>query len=404
MRILVANKFWYHRGGLERVMFDEIAWLEEAGHEVAHFSTQHPQNEPSPWSQYFAPYYELGEDGDLGATSKLLAAALMFYNREAANRFTRLLVGFRPDVIHVHGIHRQLSPAILIAARDRSVPVVQTLHDYWPLCSADVLLRADGTPCDPSLCSVARPWPAVRHRCVRGSLAQSVLSAGETFFRNTVLRYQGLISSFISPSRFLADRVRHHGLHQRPIEVIPNAVAIAPAARGGEGFVFAGRLAREKGLRVLLEAAALSRVRLTICGDGPLAPLVGALGDERVKWVGAVSPAEVARLVAGSRAAVVPSTCLENAPMSALEPMAAGVPVIASAIGGIPELVRDGVDGLLVKAGSAPELADALESLARDPETAQTLGSRARERIRAEYSPDRHVAHLVGTLAKAATG
>ena len=395
MRILVANKFWYHRGGLERVMFDEIAWLEDAGHEVAHFSTNHPQNDPSPWSDYFVPYMELGESGGLGTRAKLLAATKMFYNREAAKRFTRLLVEFRPDVIHSHGIHRQLSPSILLAAKDRLVPVVQTLHDYWPVCPADVLLRGDGALCDPGLCSVSWPWAACGQRCVQGSRGRSALSAAETFTRNTVLHYQDLISRFISPSRFLADRVIAGGLDRRPIDVIPNAVSLPPAARGGDGFVYAGRLSREKGLQVLLQAAARSGVSLTVCGDGPLAPLVRAHVDEQVTWVGSVSPVEVAGVLATARAAVVPSTWFENAPMSVLEPMAAGIPVVASAIGGIPEVVRDRMEGLLVQPESVAELSTAMSLLDSKPSLAAELGAAARDRIGTRFSRESHLSSLL---------
>ena len=113
MRILVANKFWYRRAGLERVMFDEIGWLEDAGHEVAHFSTQHPENDASPWSDYFAPYLEIGPQTTLTPREKAIAVERMFWNTAAARRFARLLRDFRPDVVHVHGIHRQISPSIL---------------------------------------------------------------------------------------------------------------------------------------------------------------------------------------------------------------------------------------------------------------------------------------------------
>ena len=78
MRILVANKFWYRRAGQERVLFDEITWLQDAGHEVAHFSTQHPENDASPWSDYFAPYLEIGVGGELTARQKGIATARMF--------------------------------------------------------------------------------------------------------------------------------------------------------------------------------------------------------------------------------------------------------------------------------------------------------------------------------------
>ena len=397
MRILVANKFWYHRGGLERVMFDEVLWLESAGHQIAHFSTQHPLNEPSPWGDYFVPYLELGEGGKLRAAQKLRAVPRMFYSREAAMRFTRLLLDFRPDVVHVHGIHRQLSSSLLVAARERGIPVVQTMHDYHAFCCADVLLRGDGTLCEPPLCNLSAPWAAVRQHCVRGSLAQSGLAAAEAFCRNSLLRHQRLVTRFVSPSHFLADKLRRAGLSARPIDVIPNAVPVQPAAGGGRGLLFAGRLAPEKGLDVLLEAAELAGLPLTIAGDGPLMPYLKDRASGRVGLLGRVSPSRVSELLAAAAVAVVPSTWYENAPLSVLEPMACGTPVVASAIGGIPELVRDGVDGLLVEPGSAASFAAAFRAITADEERAGKMGAAARERVAEEFSPVRHVETLMHT-------
>lgn len=383
-------------------MFDEISWLESSGHQVAHFSTHHPLNEASPWSDYFVPYLELGEGGDLRAAQKLRAAARMFYSREAASRFTRLLLDFRPDVIHVHGIHRQLSPSLLVAARQRGIPVVQTMHDYHAFCCADVLLRGNGVLCEPPLCGLSAPWAAVRQRCVRGSLAQGGLLAAETFFRNSILRYQELLTRLISPSRFLADQLRRAGLTSRPIDLIPNAVPLQPSAGGGAGLLFAGRLAPEKGLDVLLDAAKLAGLPLTIAGDGPLLAHLKARAHADVSLLGRVSPSRVAKLLAGSAAAVVPSTWYENAPLSVLEPMACGTPVIASSIGGIPELVRDGVDGLLVRPGSTSSLAAALRALTVDRGQAQRMGAAARERVALKFSPAHHVENLLRTYELAA--
>jgi len=108
MRIRVANELWYRRGGLERVMFDEIAWPEAAGHETAHFSMRHPENDPSPWSDYFVPYLELGAHGSLTPRERASAAGRMFWNREAARRFACLLrASWKP-----RGTARRSSPGI----------------------------------------------------------------------------------------------------------------------------------------------------------------------------------------------------------------------------------------------------------------------------------------------------
>jgi glycosyltransferase involved in cell wall biosynthesis len=400
MRILVANKFWYRRGGLERVMFDEIRWLEDDGHEIAHFSTAHPDNEPSPWSSYFTPYIELGEGGSLSASDRARAAARLFSNREAARRFDRLVEEFRPDVVHVHGIHRQLSPSILAVARRHGVPAVQTLHDYHHVCPADVLLRADGSVCDPRRCGRAWYGAAVGGRCVRGSLGASALSAGETGWQRLTRAYERGIARFISPSRFMAERMAEGGWTV-PIDVVPNAIDAVEARNGaGSGFVVIGRLAREKGVDVALRAAGKAGVTMRVAGEGPLGPkLRQEYGD--APFLGRLDSDEVDSLVREARAAVVPSLWFENAPMSVLETMAAGVPVIASRTGGIPEQVTDGLDGLLVAPGDIDGFAAAMLRLHDDEALAMRLGIEARRTAQTRFSPEAHVRGLVASYVAA---
>lgn len=402
MRVLVANKFWYRRGGLERVMFDEIAWLEQAGHEVAHFSTTHPANDASPWSGHFAPYLELGSEGALSTAEKLTAAAHMFLNHDAKRRFYRLLADFQPDIIHVHGIHRQISPSILDAARRAGVPVVQTLHDYHHICPADVLLWRGEAVCEPRRCGRYCYGAAVRGRCVRGSLAASALSAAETSFQRIRRAYERGVTRFISPSAFLAEKMSSGGWDV-PCDVVPNAVPVAGAWRGGDYVLFAGRLSREKGIAVFLEAAERAGVRAIVAGEGPQE---AELRDRfsSAEFLGRVDGRAVQRLIEESLACVVPSTCYENAPMSVLEPMAAGAPVVASAIGGIPELIEDGLSGLLAPPGDVAELARALTRLRDDAALATRLGVAARERVREHFSPDAHLAGLLRTYEAAMRG
>ena len=397
MRVLVANKFWYRRGGLERVMFDEIAWLEAAGHEVAHFSTTHPENQASPWSDYFVPYLELGADGGLSARGKAVAVARMFYNREAARRFARLIDDFRPDLVHVHGIHRQLSPSILEVARRKGVPVVQTLHDYHVVCPADVLLLDDSTVCEPQRCIGFNYLPCVRHRCVRGSLGASALSALETYWRNRFLDYRSLVAAFISPTDFLARVLGKSGWRGRPVCVLRNSVPVAETGEVEDYFLYAGRLAREKGVHTAMEAAAKVGVELVIAGEGSLRERLEATAPDHVRFTGMLPGGQVEELLRHALAAVVPSEWFENGPMAVLEAMAVGRPVIASRIGGIPEQVRDGVEGILVEPGDVAGFAAAMRRLADDRSRADRMGEAGRRRIAEAFSPARHVEGLVAT-------
>lgn len=400
MRILVANKFWYRRGGLERVMFDEIEWLEEAGHEVAHFSTAHPLNVDSAWSGYFAPYLELGPGSGLSAADKARAVARMFENRPAARQFSRLVDDFKPDVIHVHGIHRQLSPSILGVARRRAVPVVQTLHDCHHLCPADTLLRGGSEKCDPPRCGTYWYGPAISHRCVRGSASVSALLAAETAVARMRHSYERGVTRFVAPSRCLRDMMSRGGWNV-PTDVIPNAVPLAECRVGaGEGFAVIGRLTWEKGVDIALQAARQSEVRLTVAGVGPAEDTLKTRFPE-AEFTGMLGKDAVAELVRRSRAVVVPSLWFENAPMSVLEAMAAGVPVIGSMSGGIPEQITSGHDGLLVPVGDADALADAMQLLANDPDLAVRLGNEARRTLQLRFAHDVHLVSLLETYERA---
>ncbi|MBN1461771.1 MAG: glycosyltransferase family 4 protein [Armatimonadetes bacterium] len=400
MRILFANKFWYRRGGLERVMFDEIEWLQDAGHEIAHFSTTHPRNDPSPWADYFVPYLELGEAGGLSSRQKLMAAARLFHNGVAARQFSRLLEDFRPDVVHAHGIHRQISTSILGVARRRQVPVVHSLHDYHLICPADVLLYRGSIPCQPRRCGSVWFGPCVTGRCVRGSLPASALSAAEITWARVRRAYTRGIDRFICPSEFTRAQMQNAGW-KTPMDVIRNAVPVDPVdPRLGDYFLVIGRLSREKGVEISTEAAVFADVPLVVAGDGPLRQSLEAKYP-RATFTGHLPTEEVLALIHGARAVVVPSLALENAPMSVLEPMTAGVPVIASRTGGIPEQVTDGVDGLLVPPGDAEALGKAMQRLAKDGDLARRLGARARMTVAQRFSVAEHVTALERTYQAA---
>lgn len=402
----MVNKFWYRRAGLERVMFDEIAWLEEAGHQVAHFSLTHPENDPSPWSYSFAPYLEIGPQSELTRRQQVVATGRMFWNQAAARRFSRLLRDFRPDVVHVQGIHRQVSPSILAVARSHGVPVVQGVHDHHPICASSDLLRGGTSICDPPRCGRFNVLPCLSSRCVQSSTARSGLAALELLSRRSLIERWDLIDAMICPSRYLADRLSQGGLDPSKLQVVPNAVPFredeppggrdpAEPANAEPFFLYAGRLSREKGLRTLLRAVKMAGVRLVVAGDGPQMAELRELAPPTTAFLGRISGERVDALLKNCRAAVLPSECPEIAPMAVLEAMAWGRPAIASRVGGVPEQLRDGVEGILTPPGDAQALAVALSVLAEDADLADRFGVLGRKRVAQHFSPE---AHLNGIL------
>jgi glycosyltransferase involved in cell wall biosynthesis len=197
-------------------------------------------------------------------------------------------------------------------------------------------------------------------------------------------RSQAMLHS--DPADWPKLRIVHCGVEPELYAAAPDPAALPP------DLVFVGRLAPVKGLRVLIEAMAEARaavpdLTLTVIGDGPdRAWLEAAVRpfDGAVRIAGPLSQAEVAAALARARAMVLPSFA-EGVPVVLMEAMASGRPVIATRITGVPELVEDGVSGLLVPPGDAASLAAAIVRLAREPETCRRMGAAGQARVRAEF-------------------
>jgi glycosyltransferase involved in cell wall biosynthesis len=394
--LLVGNHWTPGPGGAETMMVLTADLLRAAGHEVVPFAVAEEGTLPTPVRNRLpAPA------GD-GARTRFGEAWAGTWSPRAYRSLRLVVEEVRPDVAHVHHIYERLTPAVLDALRHAGVPAVMTLHDYKPVCP-NYRLFTDGAPC--TRCLSGRYVEVVRHRCLEGSRWRSVAAAVEAY----AARVRGLyrrVDRFIAPSAFLRDRVVEGGLPADRIDVLPNPVVAAPEPRQVRAeppvVLYASRLVAEKGVHPLLDAAALlpAGVRLRMVGSGRLERQVRArvaAEDLPVDVLGPRPPAEVAAHLCGAAAAVLPALWWENCPMAVLEAAAVGVPVVASAVGGIPELVADGETGVLVPPGDVAALAGALTALVEDRAGAARMGRGAWSRVRARHDPQAHVAALVAT-------
>ena len=402
MRILVVNKFYWAKGGAERVMFDLVDGYRRAGHEVIPFSMKSARNRVSEWSGHFVP--EIDYEAVRGAAGQFGAAARAIWSRDARRRIVALVREARPDVAHLHNFHHQLSPSIVDGLRAEGVPAVHTLHDYKVICP-NYLLYTEGAPCE--RCRGGRFHEAIRHRCVRGSLAGSAVAAIEMAFHRWRHTLERGITRFVSPSRFLRDKLLEFGFDPGRVSVVPNGIrldeGLPRAAAPGHGFLFAGRLSREKGVATLIEATARTEgLRLTIAGTGPeeepLRRLARERAGDRIEFLGHLDREVLLARVRAARAVVMPSQWYENAPLAALEALASGTPVVATRLGGLPEIVRDGECGLVVPPGDPDALAAAMARLETDATLAGRLGAGGREIVEAEYGLERQVEAMLALL------
>ncbi len=322
LRLLSLNSYHYRRGGSDVVYLEHDALFRGLGWDTAVMSMHHPKNIESPWSRYFVDELEFGHTS--GLLDKVVKAAKVVYSLEAQKKLRQLLAAFRADVAHLHCIYHHLSPSVLPVLHDAGVAVVLTAHDLKIACPAYKMLNHTGI-CE--RCRKGSVLNVVKHRCVRESLGASAIVAVESGLQRSLRLYRRYLGRVVTPSRFYKQKLMEWGWPEAQLAYVPNYVdagRFTPSYEPGDYFLFAGRLAVEKGVATLLKAAIQSKVALRIAGTGPLeAELRGLPGADQVQWLGFCSGEALWQQVRGARALVLPSEWYENAPMSILEAYAA---------------------------------------------------------------------------------
>ena len=391
-RLLAINNYFYRRGGAESVFLDHMEMFAAAGWDVVPFSMQHPDNLPSPWSDYFISEIEYGRNSSL--LTKFAQAAKIIYSLEARQKIRALISHSTPSVAHAHNVYHHISPSIFTTLREEGVPVVMTAHDLKLACPAYKML-SKGKVCE--RCRGGQIHNVLLKRCVKDSAAVSGLVLLETMIHRSFGLYRDTLDRVVAPSLFYRDKLTEWGWNANRIVYIPNCIdadQFSATADEGRYFVYAGRLAPEKGLATLVRAAAQARQPLVLAGTGPEETALRLLALETgadVVFAGYLDKPALKKLIGASRALVLPSEWYENAPISVLEAYALGRPVIGSRIGGIPELVIPEQTGLLAEAGNVDALAEALTRMAGFSRTERSnLGAAGRDWVRREFSPGQY--------------
>lgn len=388
--LLSINNYFYYRGGAETVFLEHNRMFEALGWNVVPFAMKHPKNLPTQWSKYFIDEIEFGEHYTLAERLKRIPKVI--YSFEARQKLWRLLDDTRPDVCHAHNIYNHISPSILGLLRSRGVPTVLTLHDLKIACPAYNMLAPDGI-CE--RCRGGRLYNVVVHRCIKGSAALSAVMMAEAVLHRVLGSYRRCVSRFVVPSRFYITKLSEWGMPTELFRYVPNFVDVGryrPQYAPGIGFVYFGRLSREKGLATLVRAAAAAQCQLKVIGSGPdLAGLraLAAEVDAHVTFAGFLTGDLLHDAVRSARAVIVPSEWYENAPMSVLEAYALGKPVIGARIGGIPELILENETGVCFASGDAAALAVTLRDMMQRPDAElEQMGRRARSWVETEFTAE----------------
>lgn len=359
MKILMVNKFLYPRGGAETYMLKLGETLSALGHEVQYFGMYDEKNTVGNASGMYTTNMDFHSTG----AARFLYPFKIIYSAEAKKKIGKVLDDFKPDIVHMNNINFQLTPSIIYAVKKRNVPLVQTVHDYQMVCPNHLLFSFDeNKPCN--RCIEGSKWNCFKHSCIHGSKAKSLIGTVEANLYAFLKTYKK-VDLYVSPSHFLAQKLLGASdIYKDKIFTIHNFIEkqAVPTKENtaGDYIAFAGRLSKEKGIDILAEAAKrLPQYRFCIAGGGPDGECLENIPN--VTMMGFLTGEKLVTFMANAKVLVVPSVWYENCPLSILEALSMGVPVITVNSGGMAELVDDGKTGTLAEAADVQSLVDAIE-------------------------------------------
>jgi len=377
LKVLIIHNAYQQRGGEDTVVEAEFDLLSSHGVNVKLFSKHNDV---------------------IAQLSKVQIAARTVWAADSAREFEAMLLQAKPDVVHVHNTFPLISPAVYWVAHKHKVPVVQTLHNFRLHCPQAMYLR-DGKVCEDCMGHI--PWRGVLHGCYRGSRVQTAVLAGMVSWHRAIHTWDTKVTRYIALNEFCRNKFIEGGLPPERMVVKPNFVDFpAPEACTRDGFLFVGRLSSEKGVDVLVQAfGMLAGASLRVAGTGPEANLLQGVAG--LTALGALPGERVRQQMAGSLALVLPSIWYENFPRTLVEAFGCGLPVIASRIGALAELVQDGVTGLLFEPGNAQDLTEKMHWAMQHPDEMAQMGRNARAKYEAEFTAERNYQQLMAIYAEA---
>jgi glycosyltransferase involved in cell wall biosynthesis len=400
MKILILHTHYRQPGGEDHVFAAEPALLRKKGHEAQTVAFHNQDLEVMPsWKQ----------------------AKNAMWNRTAHLQVRESIKRYRPHLLHIHNTFPLASPAIIHAAKAEKTPVVLTLHNYRLICPGSLLMRS-GQLCEECIGRTI-PWPGVIHKCWRGSKTHTAVVATMLATQRFLKTWSEQVDLYIALSEFSRKKFIQGGIPVDKIVVKPNFVndstlseATGVTTHGLQNTflssentpyaLFVGRLSPEKGIQTLLRAwRTLPEIELIVAGDGPLLGeterFIHRYNTKNILLLGRQPQADVLRLMHGARLLVCPSECYENFPMTIAEAFASSLPVIASRLGAMAEIVEDGRTGLLFEPGNAQDLANKVAWAWAHPEEMAEMGNEARREYEAKYTAEKNYGRLMEIYERA---
>lgn len=383
MKILIVHNSYQQEGGEDIVQNNEAELLSSNGHTVNVLTVSNNVIE--------------------GRWSKLQTAFQTTYSLQGKKRVAQAILTHKPDVVHVHNFFPLLSPSIFEACQEAAVPSILTLHNFRILCAGALLLR-EGKICED--CINGTPFSAVLHGCYRGSRLGTLAVARMINFHMRKGTWEKHVDRFIALTEFGKNKFIEAGLPAKKICVKPN-FSVAPSTHNHgaqkklKGGLYIGRLSKEKGIHTMLEAWAMSDLPLRIIGDGPLREDVISSKLKNQNFMGRQGHSVISKELSTTPYLIFPSEWYETFGLTIIEAFSHAVPVIASRIGVMAEIVKDGVTGLHFTPGNADDLHAKVHWANEHPNQMLEMGRNARREYEDKYTPEKNLSQILDIYREA---
>ena len=360
MNILQIDKYFYLKGGAETVFFNTIDLLKENGHHVVPFCLKNKKNRQSEYSKYFVDFPELSESSTL---TKIKNISNFFYNTDSVKKLESLIQAEKLDIAHIHLLFNGISVSILPLLKKYNIPIVMTVHDYRLICPAYTFRNGKEEICE-SCFKNKRYIQCFTNKCSKGNLINSLLLSLDSYFRDTFYNPLDYIDKFIFVSKFSLNKHIEANIKYKEKSVhLYNFTSDRKSniEEKKNYLLYIGRISEEKGIQTLIKAQQLvPNVDIKIVGTGPLLDNLKK-NYPNISFLGFKEGKELEQLIKEAKFSIVPSEWYENNPLSVIESMMSGTPVIGSNIAGIPELIKDKQDGFLFQTRNPNNLAEVIK-------------------------------------------
>ena len=404
MKIILVNYRYFISGGPERYYFNIKEILEQHGHEVIPFSVKSKRNLPNNYEKYFL---DIVDDEVYFAQAKkktprtiLKSFTRMFYSFEAKRKFKQLLKDTKPDLVYIMQMHNKISPSIVYAAKELKIPIIHRISDFQYMCPNALFYNDKKCVCED--CLKGKRWSCVKYRCVLNSPVYSAIKMAAKWLHD-IMGVTKCIDAFVVPSSFTLQKLHQYGIPMDKLYHIPtffNLKETDPTVEYKSFVLFVGRIEKQKGLMTLVKALENTPYDLKIIGfsnDGYETTLKEYLKDKQhhIEFLGHKNFDEIVPYLKTCLCTVVPSEWYDNFPNVILESFAYKKAVIATDIGSLPELIKNGETGLTFKYADIGDLKKKIKSMFDSPNKAASMGVNGYKTLVKEYSPQVHYVQLM---------